>query len=73
MTGIIRMTSNSREYDAKLLAKEISYTRIGEYITSTTPILHKCNNCGTEILKEPKKVLKVLSFVLQNAGASYAM
>lgn len=51
------MVCNNKEYDNKLLLKNIPYIRLGNYTTALNPIEHKCTKCNTIVIKPPKKVL----------------
>lgn len=51
------MLNKNQIYDNKLLEKDLTYIRLGDYTIQSVPILHKCIVCGEEVLKTPKHVL----------------
>ena len=60
--GIVKQTDKRRktkdQYQKELVLLDNNIILLGEYITSTTPILHKCNICDNEWYATPNNILR---------------
>ena len=60
--GIIKQVDKRRKtkekYQEELVLLKNNITLLGEYITSTTPILHKCTICDNEWYATPNNILR---------------